>query len=399
MPKNNTAALDLPFRELAILWLVGWTLRVPILATPPLATSMAESFHLGDAGVGALTMLPVVAVAFGAIPSVSIIDRLGVRTAIAGGILVMIVASVVRGQLFSTALLFVASLIMGLGVALFQTALPLATRVWTPTHVALGSAVYLNGMMLGELSAAGLTLPVVLPLAENNWRLALIIWAIPVSLIAILVILAPLPSERRESSSYQMEGPSPSSSLPRWNDGRVWQFGLLLGSSVVAFFVVNAYAGLILKARNETEALKGLLFSYNAMPLMASLFILKAPGWIGSRGPIAVFALLSVVGMAGFIFLEGWTSWISALVIGFSATAQLILLTSLPPFIATRNAVTRLSAGMTLIGFTTAFLLTWLGGWVAEGAGVTEMALLPAFGFMTVTLASLGREKRYSNYE
>lgn len=398
MPKNNTCAQNPPYGKLAILWLAGWTLRVPILATPPLATRMAESFRLGDPGVGALTMLPIIAVAFGAVPAAWIVYRLGVRAAIAGGIAVMVLASMARGQAPSATFLFTTSFVMGLGVALFQTALPLATRVWTPTHVALGSAVYLNGMMLGELSAAGLTLPLVLPLAGDDWRLALVIWAVPVSLIAVLVMLAPLPTERGGAPLNQPPGTAAGGSLPRWDDGRVWQLGLLLGGSVVAFFVVNAYAGTLLQARNETEALKGLLFSYNAMPLMASFLILKAPHWIGSRGPIAVFALLAAGGMGGFIVLESWASWISALVVGFAATAQLILLTSLPPYIATGAAVTRLSAGMTLIGFTTAFLLTWLGGWVAEAVGSTGSALLPAFGFMIVTLVVIGRAGRYSRY-
>ena len=52
-----------------MLWLVGWTLRVPVLSDPPLATRIADAFALGETGVGALTMLPVVAVAFGAIPA------------------------------------------------------------------------------------------------------------------------------------------------------------------------------------------------------------------------------------------------------------------------------------------------------------------------------------------
>ena len=57
---------SLPVGMLVVLWLVGWTLRVPILAAPPLATRIADALGLGEAGIGALTTLPVVAVAFGA---------------------------------------------------------------------------------------------------------------------------------------------------------------------------------------------------------------------------------------------------------------------------------------------------------------------------------------------
>ncbi len=54
---------------LSILWLVGWTLRVPILTAPHLAIQIADAFGLGEAGTGALTTLPMIAVAFGAIPA------------------------------------------------------------------------------------------------------------------------------------------------------------------------------------------------------------------------------------------------------------------------------------------------------------------------------------------
>ena len=389
----------LPIGMLVVLWLVGWTLRVPILAAPPLATRIADSFGLGEAGVGALTMLPVLAVAFGAIPAAWLIARFGLRAAIVGGLLVMIAASAGRGQVPSTAMLFSASVLMGLGVAVFQTALPSATRVWTPTHVALGSAVYLNGMMLGELSGAGLTLPIVLPLAGGDWRFALVLWSVPILLITALVMLIRLPKERPDAGNIGLPGLCQQNSLPKWNDMRVWQYGLLLGSSAVAFFVVNAYSGSLLRARDETEALEGLLFAYNATPLLASFVVLMAPKWIGSRGPIAVSAGFAAIGLAGFIFLEGWASWISALVTGFAATVELILLVSLPPAIAKGIAVTRLSAGMTLIGFAIAFILPLVGGWLADSTGRTEMALIPSLIFMATAFAALGRTKRYPSYE
>ena len=344
-------------------------------------------------------MLPIIAVALGSIPAAWLIARIGLRLGIVGGICVMVAASTARAQVPSAALLFSASLIMGLGVALFQTALPAATRVWTPGHVALGSAAYLNGMMVGELSAAGLTLPVVLPLAGGDWRLALVLWAVPATLIAVLVMIARLPQDRTPPASGNMPGLSRKGALPRWNDRRVWQYGVLLGSSVVAFYVVNAYAGSVLQARGEKDALAGLYFAFNAMPLLASVAILIAPQWIGSRGPIAVAALCAAIGLAGFLFLGGWASWISALVVGFASTVQLILLTSLPPSIANGVAVTRLSAGMTLIGFTVAFLLPLIGGWLAETTGRIETALLPALVFMLAALTVLGPSARYPEYE
>ncbi len=119
------SAVAKPIGLLILLWLVGWTLRVPILSAPPLSTRIADDFGLGEAGVGALTMLPVVAVAFAAVPAAWVIGRIGLRWSIAGGIFGMSAASVARGYVPDAAQLFTATVVVGIGVSLFQTALPI----------------------------------------------------------------------------------------------------------------------------------------------------------------------------------------------------------------------------------------------------------------------------------
>ncbi len=390
-----------PYGMLAILWLVGWTLRVPILTAPPLATNIANSFGLGEASIGALTMLPIVAVAFGAIPAAWVITKFGLRVAIVGGLICAGAASVGRGQVPSAELLFFASVIMGLGIAVCQTALPLATRTWTPTHLALGSTVYLNGMMAGELSAAGLTRPIILPLANFDWRIALILWTVPILIVAILVLLSrPRPANTDDSSNLpDSQNPSPVTSIPSLRDRRVWQYGILLGSSVLAFFIINAYSGSVLKARGESEALSALLLAYNTTPLLASLCLLLVPHWIGKRAPIAISGIAAVIGLAGFIIFDSWLSWISALLVGYAATVKTILLISLPPKIANGTAVTRLSAGMTLIGFSLAFITPLIGGWIADTTGTVVVALYPALAFLIIGLSALGRHSVYPHYK
>lgn len=385
----------LPLGVFTVLWLVGWTLRVPILSAPPLAAMIADSFGLGEAGVGALTMLPLIAVAFGALPAAWLISRFGLRTSIVGGIIIMALASVARGYVPGAALLFAVSVLMGFGVAVFQTALPAAARTWTPSHAALGSTIYLNGMMVGEFSGAGLTLPLILPLAGGDWREALLIWSIPVLVIALIAFLV-----RTTTGDTPEENPADNrmgslSSLPRWNDGQIWQLGLLLACSIAIFFTINAYAGLVLRDRGEEQALAGFLFAYNLTPLVASFIVLAAPHWIGYRTPLGVAAIVAVSGLAGFVFLDGWASWVAAVITGLSSTIELILLVSIPAAIAKGRGVTRMSAGTTLIGYAIAFVLPLFGGWIADETGQIEMALMPALVFTVVMIPALGRRRRY----
>lgn len=376
---------DLPFGKLALLWFVGWTLRVTVLATPPLAADMRDSYLLDAAGVGALTMLPIVAIAFGAIPAAWFIQRFGVKATIVGGIVVMALASMARGFMPGVVLLLSVSTVMGLGVAAFQTALPAAVKAWTPKQVAFGSAVYLNGMMVGEFFGAGMTLPVVMPLASGNWQTALVLWSLPVLLVALWTFFSSQPATRREVESWN----------PRLNDGQTWQFGLLLAGSVVVFYIINAYAAVTLEKRGEGQALALFLLAFNLTPLIASFVMLGRSVWVGQRLPVAVSGFAAAAGLAGFVMLDGPISWIFAVIAGFAATIELILLMSLPSKIAEGMAVSRLNAGMTALGYGVAFLIALFGGWLAAKTGMFEMALWPALIFAFASLALTGRSKTY----
>jgi len=384
--KNTIDLHNLPILQLTLLWCIGWTLRITVLAAPPLAAEIRDSYFLGEAGVGALTMLPVVAIAFGAIPAAWCIHKFGVKVTISGGITFMALASLARGFMPNALFLFSASIIMGFGIAAFQTALPAAVKSWTPKHVALGSAVYLNGMMVGEFSGAGLTIPLVLPLAGGSWQTALVIWSIPLFAIAAWTLITRQPKARREVERWN----------PNWNDRQAWQFGLLLAGSIVVFFIINAYAAITLEKRGETHILPMFLLAFNLTPLLASVIVLSRPSWIGKSFPVAISAFTAAVGLAGFILFDGLVSWVLAVIAGLSATVELILLVSLPSKIAEGMGVSRLSAGMTAIGYATAFLVPLLGGWLAIVTKISELALWPAMVFAFATVALVGRSKNYS---
>ncbi len=150
-----------------------------------------------------------------------------------------------------------------------------------------------------------------------------------------------------------------------------------------------------MRSRGEEHALAGLLIAYNATPLLASILVLSAPRWIGRRNPLGVSAIVAALGLAGFVFLEGWASWAAAVIAGLTSTVELILLVSLPATIARGLGVTRLSAGTTLIGYAVAFALPVFGGWTAQETGRTEMALVPALVFSIVMIPFPGRERQY----
>ena len=97
--------------------------------------------------------------------------------------------------------LYAATVVMSAGIAIMQPALPPLVRQWLPRHVGLGTALFTNGLLVGETLPVMVTIPFVLPLVDGSWRAALAIWALPLVLIALVTaVLAPAPKQSAGSA-------------------------------------------------------------------------------------------------------------------------------------------------------------------------------------------------------
>src|SRR5215468_6468806 len=167
-----------------LLWIAGAGLRVTILAVPPLIRLIHDDLGLTETEVGLLSGLPPVLFGLAAVPGSLLIARFGAVTAVVAGLLVTAIGSALRGAAPDFVLLCAATVLTGLGVAIMQPAMPPLVRTWLPERIGFGTAIYTNGLLVGEILPVALTLPLVLPLVAQSWRLAFAAWAIPVAAIA-----------------------------------------------------------------------------------------------------------------------------------------------------------------------------------------------------------------------
>ncbi len=377
---------------LVLLWFTGLYLRLPILVAPPLAPFIGSDLDMSQAQIGALTTLPVFMLALGALLGSLLIMRVGPRNALAGALALVALASAARGTAPDSLIVLLFSGIMGLGIAIMQPSLPaLLPRWFTPGRIALATACYMNGMLMGEFIGAGLTLPVIMPLADGSWRLTLAIWSLPALLVAAALLIP-------GNGSPAPAGP------PRWlpdpRDPLMWKMGLLLAGTASLFFGTNAYMGSVLEARGEAERLDSALFWFNIAQVAASLFMMGMAGrWVARRGPILFSATTSVLTMLGFLLIDGWVGVVFAFAVSFFAGILLILLVALPPQLLDSSHSGRLSAGNFTIGYTLAFVIPLLGGILADLTNnpVVAVWVILAFAAMTLPFAMLLRLDGPSN--
>ena len=205
---------DLP--RFGLLWLIGVYFRLPVFAASALAPRIARGFRHERHRDRRADDLPVLMLAVAALAAGRFASRFGARTTVLAGLLLAGLASAGLGLAPDVGMLLLATAVMGLGITAMRTVTPALVRDWTPARIALGSAVYLNGMVAGEFIGAGLTLALIVPLAGGDWRLSFILWSLPALVVAGLLIL---PRTRRggttAGNAAAEAAPAPAGAVPR----------------------------------------------------------------------------------------------------------------------------------------------------------------------------------------
>ena len=366
-------------RRLGLLWLVGMDLRVTILALPPLLPLIHDDLGLNETAVAALTGLPVLLFALIAVPGAVLIARLGAHRAAMLGIFAVALGSALRGVGPSAAMLFAMTFVMGAGVSVIHPALPGLVGQWFGTRPAFATAVYANGLLMGEVLGAALTRPVVLPMAGGRWEWAFAFWGVPVLLTGLLMMAGgrdPRGTSARANSRW----------WPDWRDRHTWQLGLVQGGGSVLYFGSNAFLPDYLHAIGRLDLLNACLTALNAGQLPASfVLLLLGDRLAGRKAPFIAAALIALLGLAGLFVPVPAVMIAASAVIGCVAALVLILTLALPPLLAPPDDVHRLSAGVMTIAYSLTFVAPLLGGIAWDATAMTAMAFLPAaLGALTV---------------
>jgi CP family cyanate transporter-like MFS transporter len=319
------------------------------------------------------------------VPGSLLIARLGATTTLVAGLLVTALGCALRGVAPNFALLCAATVVTGLGVAVMQPALPPLVRAWLPDRIGFGTAVYTNGLLVGEILPVALTLPLVLVLVGGSWRLAFVVWAVPCVVIALLILglapRAPAPT-----------GPTtPRRWWPDWRDGLIWRLGLMFGANNAIYFSANAFIPDYLHHVGRPDLIGDTLSALNIGQLPASLILLACAGRLAGRAwPYVACGLLSLAGVIGILSGTGWVIVAAATALGFSGAATLTLLLALPPLLSPPDDIHRMTAAMFTISYSCAVIAPIISGLAWDASGIPAVAFAPIglFACLMIGLAS-----------
>jgi CP family cyanate transporter-like MFS transporter len=365
---------------LLLLWLAGNALRLTILAVPPVIPLIHLDLSLSKTQVGILSGIPMVLFAGAAIAGSVLIARFGaVRTLIAG-LLLCALGGALRGIGPNLWMLYAMTVVTAFGVAVMQPSLPPLVRAWVPQRVGFATAVYTNGLIIGEILPAALTIPLVLPMLHQSWQWTFVFWSVPVVIIAAVVAYAAprTPAAAPTAASRKW--------MPDFRSPQIWRIGLLLGSVTASYFALNGFLPDYLTHTGRPDLINAALTALNTGQLPASFLLLASADrmvrTVWSYFACGIACLLSVLAMllGGVWVVAGAAVW------GCFGAAVLILVLALPPLISPPEDVHRVSAGMFTISYSCAVIVPIISGAFWDLSGWTLAPMIPIVACMLVLI-------------
>lgn len=364
---------------LALSWLAAINLRTVLLAVPPILPLIRQDLGLSYTATGLLTSLPILLMGLAAVPGAFLIARVSARSAVAVGLVLLGAGTLLRALVPSALPIFGFTVVLSLGIAIAQPAMTVLVRQWFPNHIGLATGIYSNGLIIGEVIAASLTIPTLTLLGPDNWRGTFVLWGIPIVVtLALWLVFAPRArwgATARGAVRWQAG----------WNTWRGWRLGLLLGSGSLVYFAMNTWIPNYEKAIGRGAEYPLALSILNDMQLPASILVVVFARLLaGRRWPLIVSGVLCVIGIFGWLFLPSASLlWVGMLGLGSSAVFLLSL--ALPALLAPEAEVAGYTGLMLTLGYTNAFFGPLIGGSLWDITGT------PALVFLPVIVASFGQ--------
>jgi CP family cyanate transporter-like MFS transporter len=368
--------------------LVGFNLRSVILAVPPIVPLIQHDLKLNYTAAGFLTALPVLVLAGAAWPSGLLAERIGERACVSIGLALIGGGALLRALWPTASLLFLCTLLMSLGIALAQTAVPALARRWFPAHIGLVAALFSDGLILGEAVAAGITVPLMVQIwGRDAWTATFVLWGVPVVALLVLWLWLAPPIAARSSFparvTAQAAAKNDTSTVQRVRVSAL-HLGIMLGAGSLIYFGMNSWIASYNLALHHADLTPAALTILNVAQFPSSIGVtLFAQRLVGRRWPFVAAGFVCVIAIAGWVFTPAPLELFWAALLGGSSALVFTLGIALPPILARSGEAARLTGITISLTYAVAFVGPLIGG------QLWDLFQLPAVAFLPVAFASI----------
>ena len=366
--------------------LAGLNLRPALASIAPLMDAIAAGSGISYGVAALLTTLPVLIMGIGAFTLPWLRRFAGSRQGIFYGLLLIMLACLLRLAGSNTGLLMLSAALAGIGIAVIQALVPTLIKQHFGQYTALMMGLYVTSLMGGATLAAGASPWLA---AQSDWEMALALWSIPAALTAVLWLrLAPADtastSENNVNAAQAKTQDKPIRKMPI-----AWLLAVYFGIGTAVYvctltwlppyFVHLGYstqqAGLMLSYMTAFEVASGLL-----LPVLASRFNDLRP-WL------LLSIAANLVGLLGISWqgTENSLLWVAVLGAGIGGLFPLTMIVTLQQLEDPQRAGD-FTAFVQGIGYIMAAMAPLAAGWLRDLTASFTLSWLLLAGTVTTLL-------------
>ncbi|MBB1324559.1 MULTISPECIES: MFS transporter [unclassified Pseudoalteromonas] len=357
-PKSRFAGILL---VLGIL-LIAANLRATFTGIAPVLEQIINHFGLSASQAGFLTTLPLIAFAVASPMAATLAKKQGLERTLFVALL-FILAGVAARVINTSAMLFVGTAIIGVGIAIANVLLPSLIKRDFPAKVALMTSAYV--LTMGVVSGGFSTL--VFPLSQLNglgWQLALGSSAL-ITLASIIVWMSQLSKHTKPASIAQHTDTSKSV----WRYLLAWQITLLLGLNSFLNYIIITWLPSILTETGHSATQAGAYHgAFQIATALPGLILIPLLAKLKDQSALSfILAMLSALSALGLLYMTSF-AFVWTLMLGFCSGACFILGLS---FISLRTDDSQQAASLSGMSQSVGYLLAAIGPMLAGALHTT----------------------------
>src|SRR5919199_1522146 len=144
---------------LVALFFVASNLRPAFTSVAPVLEAIGQDLGLGRAALGLLTTIPILCMSVFALTAAWISERIGAERGVLWSVVLIGVATAARLAGEQVVALFASTFLVGVGIAVAQSQLPMIVKGRFPERAALVTGIYTLGINAGAAVPAEATTP------------------------------------------------------------------------------------------------------------------------------------------------------------------------------------------------------------------------------------------------
>lgn len=301
--------------------LIALNLRPVFSSLSVVLPEVMASTGLSPTFASVLTTLPVICLGIFAMVAPWLGRRFGTERTLLVCLLMIVVGTLARGT-GSVTLLFAATALAGIGIAISNVLLSALVKRDFADQAALMMGLYTMAVCAGAAAGAGLTVPLEHALG-GNWTRALAVWAAPAAAVALIWAPQALPRKPMPSESrHAVRG--------LWRDPLAWQVTGFMGLQSALAYAVMSWLAPILRERGLDAKTAGYVVSVAVMTQLVTCLAVPTVA-IKCRNQVGIAvgaSLLTLVALMGCMFApmsSPWGIWPWAVLLGIAQGASFSL--------------------------------------------------------------------------